>query len=134
MSLITFVVRTGFEPAISPTYCKSALPISHLTIFGTGLSISHMSLLFSYRLSFGFRSENSFGKEKDRSFWKLTKPQPYTLCYFNVSTIALTWTSVKKTACRIKWIRTIILCPLSPSSCGLSLLRSTVLLYTIFNR
>jgi len=55
-----------------------------------------MSLLFSYRLSFGFRSENSFGKEKDRSFWKLTKPQPYTLCYFNVSTIALTWTSVKK--------------------------------------
>ena len=55
-----------------------------------------MSLLFFYRLSFGFRSENSFGKEKDRSFWKLTKPQPYTLCYFNVSTIALTWTSVKK--------------------------------------
>ncbi len=25
------VVRTGFEPAILPTYCQYALPISHLT-------------------------------------------------------------------------------------------------------
>ena len=26
---------------------------------------------FFYRLSFVFKSENSFGKEKDRSFWEL---------------------------------------------------------------
>ena len=30
--LLLIVVRTGFEPVISPTYCKRALPISYLTI------------------------------------------------------------------------------------------------------
>ena len=27
------VVRTGLEPAIPPTFCRGALPISHLTIY-----------------------------------------------------------------------------------------------------
>ena len=69
---------------LSPSW----LPIPSPRQFGTRVSGPHMSLLF-YRLSFGFRSENSFGKEKDRSFWKLAKPQYFYLCYFNVSTMLL---------------------------------------------
>jgi hypothetical protein len=50
-------------------------------------------------LSFGVSilgQETPFGKKRDRSFWKLAKPQHFYLVYFNVLTMGLTWASFKK--------------------------------------
>ena len=66
-----FVVKTGLEPVIRSITVSSGIrtPIDRTAgtwLFRDRVSRSYMSLLF-IRLSFSFRSENSFGKKRDHS-------------------------------------------------------------------